>query len=163
MWAKAVVAWAARPGSEPCKTNPIWPSRRVKRAEQTQFGDEGICAKWRCEREVWRFSCDVPLKNKANLRRCDCFVAPAFAMTSAWAEPRTRPGRSRIEARACKTKPNLEGLGYVGSFGADKGYRRPNSKSEIVNRRFRQDCVPRASRMIWARKASRWVASRDLP
>jgi hypothetical protein len=30
MWAKAVVVWGvARPGSKTCKTNPIWPGRRV--------------------------------------------------------------------------------------------------------------------------------------
>jgi hypothetical protein len=37
MWAKAVLVWAvARPGSETCKTNPIWPSWRRMPEANTQ-------------------------------------------------------------------------------------------------------------------------------
>ncbi len=39
MWAKAVAVWdMARPGSETCKTNPIWPGRTRRGWRKTPYG-----------------------------------------------------------------------------------------------------------------------------
>jgi hypothetical protein len=101
MWTKAVVVLGvARPGSETCKTNPIWPGRRLVPEENVRnaakLGGPGVCGQKRLSCRAWL---GLGVKRAKRTQ-----FGPAG-------------GRCRRKLR--ETKPNLGQLGHVG-----KGRRR---------------------------------------
>jgi hypothetical protein len=102
MWAKAVVVWGvARPGSESCKTNPIWPDRRVNAQNKPNLGHRGKVSGGYAQ----------PTKSR-NLQNEPNFGQPAGTLRRiVQNEPNSRRGGwdevpgAWAERQICKTKP----------------------------------------------------------